>query len=284
MYKNILFILMTLFSAVSANITETNEIATALKNVDQDAFVFINITGTMYQPSNSLSDHQWRTYFAGRVNKLAVADEKKEYLIDKVKNEIVLNIPKKPVEPITAQLIADLQKKHIPVLGITKKRIATTYADNFGEITSNHLLSIGIDLRKTLEYFDVITDDDNSGYSFGYGILFSNGMAAGPALKNFLNRVPVTPSKIVMVDNTLESLESAELALESIDIPFEGFRYGCNDARKANFDPTLGTIEFFAFKYEGKILSEAEALIIKKAHPDTDFEAMLDLFIITNIQ
>lgn len=264
---------------IQGEIIESNEIISILNHVTEDSLVLFNITGTLYEPATTLADNQWRLYFAERVKKLANDQDAGQKLIDKIKNEIVVNIPKKAVEETTPLLIANLQKQKVPVLGITQKYMSTSYADNFGEITYNHLLNLGIDLEKTLSFLNVTRNEGDDSFSFGYGMIFSNKKPVGPALLSFLKLLSNRPSKIVMVDNAHESLANAEAALESTGIEFKGIRYGLSDIRKKNFDPALGTLEFFAFKNEGKVMSDDEALQIKLAHPKIDYDALLDNFI-----
>lgn len=267
-------------SHISAEIIETNEISAVQKHVTPDSLILFNITGTLYEPANTLADNQWRIYFAERVNALISDKIVADRLINKVKNDIVSHLPKKTVEDYTPQLIANLQSQKVPVLGITQKHMATSYADNFGLITRNHLLIIGIDLEQTLSYLNVREHGDDLNHAFAFGLIFTNKKPEGPAILSFLNRLEHQPEKIIMIDNSLDSLENAEAALISTDIKFEGFRYGRADVLKMNFDPILGNIQFFAFIKEGKILSDEEAIQIKQSHPEIDYTLLLDSFIL----
>ena len=263
---------------ISAEIPETNEISSIEKYVTADSLVLFNITGTLYKPANTLADNQWRNYFAERVNSLVTDKAVANRLINKVKNDIVNHVPKKAVEDYTPQLIRKLQNQQIPVLGITQKQFVTSYAENFGLITSHHLLSIGIDLERTLLYLNV-KDGDDPNHSFAFGLIFTNKKPVGPVILSFLNRIACKPEKIIMIDNSRDSLENAEAALTSTDIKFIGFRYGRADDLKTNFDPVLGNIQFMIFIKEGRILSDEEALQIKRANPKEDYTNLLDSFI-----
>lgn len=260
-------------------IIETKEIRTLLPYVNKDSYIFFNITGTLYAPSTTLSDNQWREYFSTRVKQKINDPDISQKMIDQIKNMIVQKLPKRNVEEITPQLIANLQDQKIVVFGITKKQMATSYADNFGLITRNHLLSLGINLEKTLSYLSTEKIENENGYSFAYGILFTNKQPEGPALLSFLKQNNLHPSSIIMVDNSRESLESVQEALMPTGIAFKGIRYGRADSLKESFDPTLGTIEFFALIHESKILSDAEAVDIKQNHSTVNYEAMLDDYI-----
>lgn len=263
----------------SAEIIETNEIDKVLEYVNQDSFVFFNITGTLYQPSNALSDNQWREYFSKRVKQLVADPQAAQALIDQTKNLIVQKIPKKTVEEKVPQLIADLQAKKIVVLGLTQKQAATSYADNFAFITQNHLVNLGISLEKSLSYFKREQKPVQETYTFAYGILFTNKNPEGQILLEFLKTVDPKPSEVIAVDNSRSSLENVQQALDAAGIKFIGLRYGRADAVKAHFDATLGTIEFLTFIKEGKILSDAEAAELKAKQPDVNYEALLDQYI-----
>lgn len=273
--------------ALFGEIIESNEIKTLIPFVNQNSFVFLNITGTLYAPSNTLADHQWREYFSDRVQKVVRDEEIAQQLIDKVKNQIVNHIPKKHVEEFTPRLIDHLQDQGIVVLGLTQKMIETSYATNFAEITHKHLLSLNIQLDRTLNYFHMPKSYvEQKDFAFTYGILFTNKQPVGPALIAFLQESGRQPSNVVIVDNSIDSLESAQKALESTEITFTGIRYGCADDAKKEFDPVLGIIEFFAFINQGEILSDEEALKIMPTDRSINYEAMLDEYIkqVTEIQ
>lgn len=273
-----------LMTSAFAEIIETQEIETVLDYVSQDSIVFFNITGTLYEPSNALSDNQWREYFANRVKEIAPDQAVGHALVNRTKNLIVQKIPKKNVEQKTPQLIADLQNKKIPVLGLTKKQASTSYADNFAWITQNHLASLGIHLDKTLGYLRFTAEPPMTlGYTFVYGILFTNKQSEGKAVQAFVNTIEKKPSIVIAVDNTLSSLEDIEQILNANKIKFVGLRYGRADKTKANFDATLGIIEFLTYVNEGRILSDAEALKIKQTQKDVNQEALLDEYIRTHL-
>lgn len=267
---------------LSANIIETNEMSTVENHITNDTLVLFNITGTLYEPSTTLSDNQWRTYFSERVNAIVQNKSCADRLINNVKNAIVNNLPKKPVEEFTPPFIANLQDQKIVVLGISQKQVSTSYADNFGLITRNHLLNVGINLENTLGYLHM-NGQDNQDHSFTYGIIFTNKKPVGPAITAFLNRLENKPSKIIMVDNSLKSLNNAEESLMTTGIPFQGFRYGRSDILKQNFDPTIGTIQFFYFIAQEQIISDERALQVKESNPDVDYNALLDTWIIESV-
>lgn len=268
---------LTTSAGLQADIVESNEISIVREYASDDTLVLFNVTGVLYGPSTTFGDNQWRLYFADRVNKIVKNPEIAQDLIDKVKSESVLNIPKKAIEPITATLIAELQSNEIPVFGITKKLPTTSYAENFALVTSNHLHSIGIELENTMAYLPMNKRGDDGTHTFLYGMIFTSKKPVGQGILGFLKRLIYHPTKIVLIDNERASLEEAEAALAETGIAFQGIRYGRTDDDK--FDPTLGTIEFMAWINDKKVMSDEEALLIKQSNPNVNYEIMLDVYI-----
>lgn len=268
--RHLLFLLFIL--PLHGEIVETKEMASVLRHTDSRSLILFNVSDTLYEPATTLADNQWRIYFAGLAAKTI---PNSDAFVNKIKNLIVSNIPKRAVEPITVHLIRELQKEQLPVLGITKKYLSASYAENFGEITHKHLLSIGIDLEITLNFLPVLDKQDDNAHSFDFGIIFTNKQPEGPALLSFLKRIPWVPRKIIMIDNSREALENVEEALKPTGIMFIGMRYGRCDGRKQTFDPDLGTIQFFEYIKKGRVMYDEEAKKFKREHPDMPYEALL---------
>lgn len=256
-------------------IKQIDHISDVKNSIDSQSLVLFNITGTLYESSTTMSDQKWREYFAGRVTKLIPDQELANKIINATKNDIVQSVPKKLVEPQTKDLIQELQAKKIPVFAITEKKMATDYAENFGQITSDHLKRLGINLEKSATYSKIPVQSGSDKYSFAYGIIFSNKKPVGPAVMEFLQDSGLKPSRIIMIDDSQQSLENVQKDLDK-SIEFYGFRYGHTDAKKAQFDPTLGIIEFLAFSKNRKIMSDEDAMKIRKANPAVNYENQLD--------
>lgn len=277
-------ILITPFSISQLNgeIIEIESIASLQDYTKEDGLVLLNVGETLFSPSCMLADTQWRTYFVERVNKLVLQQEIAQALIDEVKGLIVKMVPKITPEQITPSLVADLQKKQIPVLGYTQRQIATSYAPNNGLIVSRHLLSMGIDLAKSLDYFDAASYG-NEKHDFQFGIIFTNKHSVGPAVAEFLQSVTGL-SQVIMVDDDLKVLKETEAVLEPLNIAYFGLRYGRTDTRKVAFDSNVANIQYFSFIQENKLLSDTEALDILLKTSGVDYQAKLDNWICLRAQ
>lgn len=269
-------------SQLSGEIIEIESIASLQDYIHEDGLALLNVGETLFSPSCMLADTQWRTYFVERVNKLVSQQEIAQAIIDEVKGLIVEKIPKITPEPITPSLIADLQKKQIPVLGYTQRQIATTYAPNNGLIVNHHLLSMGIDLAKSLDYFDAASYSSEK-HDFQYGIIFTNKHSVGPAVAEFLQN-NTGPSQVILVDDDLEVLKETEAVLEPLHIAYFGLRYGRTDTRKVAFDSNIANIQYFSFIQENKLLSDTEALNILLETSEVNYQAKLDHWICLRAQ
>jgi hypothetical protein len=284
MKKILSFIYVFVFTISSAaaslygEIIETQEIKTLVPFVNQESFVFLNVSSTLYSSSNTLGGQQWREYFFDRIKEVIDDEEVAQQLYDKITTQLTIHIPERSLEEFTPHLITYLQNKNIIILGHTQKRVSTPYANHFGEMIHDHLLSLGIQFERTLTYFPMRKLGQKD-FSFIHGILFTNEKPLGSILLSFLKQSVKIPSNIIMVDNSLDSLENVQQALESSGISFVGIRYGRADTLQEQFDPILGIIEFLAFMNEGTILSDEEALNTIPDDKSVDYEALLDQYI-----
>lgn len=261
--------------AFEEQIIEIKDITIVRNYIQDDSLVLLNVGGTLFSPSSMLADYQWRQYFEKRVNQLILNSEIASTLIDEVKALIVEKVPKICLEPIMPSFIAELQGNRIPVLGYTKRSISTTYAPNNGQITSNHLAKMGIDLSKTLSYYlaDEFHDKD---LAFQYGIIFTNKNPIGLSIANFLTD---SFSHVILVDDSLKQLQEGLQVLNEVGIRCQGLRYNRIDHRKKSFDHNLATIEFFAFINKNQLITDEEALEISSIHP-LDYEMLLNDWIL----
>jgi len=265
---------LSIISHLNAEITEIAEIKSVKNSIKDNSLVFLNVGDTLFSPSSMLADNQWREYFVERTNQLISEPVAAQRVIDKVKGLIVEKVPKVTPEEATPEFIAQLQNEEIPVYGYTQRNFSTSYAKNNGFITSNHLLKMGIDLNKSLSY-DSIQEYHNASHDFQYGILFSNKNLPGPAIVEFITSRGENPSIVIVVDDSLKTLEEIGSALATAGIDYQGLRYGRIDSRKNAFDPQIGTIQFFAFINENRLLTDSEAMQIRDENPETDYQAEL---------
>ena len=276
--KAISFLIIFLFitsTHLNSLIIETDDISSIMTEADSQTLVLFNITNTIYTSSTTMGDSLWKNYFAKKVHDLLSDQKTADDVVNHVKNKIVTSVPKKLVDEKIAGMITCLQENQIPVLGLTLKHLSRPYAENFGEITSKHLVSLGIDFEKTNAYLQVDLDRYNEPQQqYAYGLIFTSGSPPGNAVSHFLKRTSLT--KVIIIDDRQRNLEDAEQIILQNDIAFTGFRYTKCDTRKERFDPTLGIIEFLKFLSTGEVISDDEAASIKELTPFIHYETLLE--------
>jgi hypothetical protein len=159
----------------------------------------------------------------------------------------------KIVEEGTSQIIKDLQKQGVVMMGLTTQGLALATR------TQLQLASLEIDLSQTAPY---ATQDyyftNGHGVLYRHGILFTSGTPKGPALEKLLNLMQLRPSKIVFINDKKTHLQDIERSLEKMGIPFVGLRYGYSDKRTESYNPEIAKIQFEQSSF-AHILSDQEA-------------------------
>lgn len=99
---------------------------------------------------------------------------------------------------------------------------------------------------------------------FHHGIIYTtNSVNKGELLQKILEKTGYRPSKIVLVDDKLDSLNSVESAMKKFGIEFIGFAYLRTAKEHVNFDPVVANIQLDCLMTKGIILSDDEAAQIK---------------------
>lgn len=246
-----------------------------IEEVDSSTLVLLNLTNTLYNSANTMGNSLWKEFFVDKVHAVIVDPIQADQIANQMKKKIVLVVPKKLFEEDSKDRIASLQAKQIPVVGLTLKHLSRPYAENFGEITKDHLLSLGIDFDKTNQYLD-LSDKEDDYYHYKYGIIFTAEKAPGKAVRLFLERMNQSIQKVIVVDNHTENLEDIEESIKETCI-CKGYCY--NASHHLVFKPELGTIQFQEFLRSGKVLSDEEAETL--FDPSVDYDALLEELIIS---
>jgi hypothetical protein len=138
-------------------------------------------------------------------------------------------------------LIQKLQDQKIPLLGFTA--IDTSVIPGIGFIPiwrAKELKRLGINFHPITSSFpkENIEFTEFSSFRGTFplykdGILYSNVTASkGSVIKAFLNKIEKIPSRIIFIDDSLENLQSVELELQNLGIPYLGIHY------RVQVDPT----------------------------------------------
>lgn len=263
-----LIALLFFIDSISAAIIETSSFSDLLKEVDQESLVFIDMDETMVTGSRTLGSQQWWTHMKATWNRAEPSGEESTADFNRLVNLIIDHVPEVCVEESIPTIIQTLQNQGITVWSLTA-RMKNSPWDSQHDLTTARLLSkLGIDLTRSSIPPAVSHERLAAFPHFSLGVLYTNWSSKGPYLRNFLNTLDYRPTKIVMIDDSMDQLKSVELIAEELAIEFIGFHYPVVKERGIEFDPALGNIELEALHQKGLLLSDEEARRIKEENPD----------------
>lgn len=189
---------------------------------------------------------------------------------DKLWSIYINSIPTALVDPKNPIIIKNLQNKSIKVIGLT--RFLTGKIGTIPSISDwriNELAHFGIDFSKAFPNdnnisFNQFTFEDKHP-EFKNGVLFTTlAVSKGDLLKTFLDKINWKPTKIIMIDDTIDNLKSVEQYSLQANIPFEGYEYRAYLNYPSNFDKKVSEYQTeYLIKHE-KWITREEAK--KKMH------------------
>lgn len=257
MLKKILLAILLLFSThLQGEIIEIYEIEDIRSFVTQkDTLVLFDIDNTLITSSMSLGSYAWRTWIKNKLPN----HELDFPLYDALVLYIAKNIPWKPVESNTPQLIADLQLNNIPVFAFTARGRKRWYNMNIHGVdyfTHRQLDHIDIHFNQTL-----IPDELQKLESdyFHEGIIFAGSIQKGNLFKHLFKDLNYHPSLIIFIDDKLELVQSVESAIQEFGIPIIGFWYRRTERDDKSFNPLIANIQLEHLLLKNSIIGNAEA-------------------------
>ena len=154
--------------------------------------------------------------------------------------ELQHSIPFKPVEQVTAGVIQDLQQKGVPVLGLTARRLELI------DVTIKNLRDMGIDFSLSSAAKGTTSFSINHPNIFINGIMFCGGSretekignqthAKDRAIKALIKHFDMNPTRVIVVDDRHDYLESIVNTIVSMGIDCVGIRYSRSDERLSRF-------------------------------------------------
>jgi FMN phosphatase YigB (HAD superfamily) len=154
--------------------------------------------------------------------------------------ELQHSIPFKPVEEATAGVIQELQQTGVPVLGLTARRLELI------DITIKNLRDMGIDFSLSSAAKEPTSFAINHPNIFINGIMFCGGSretekignqthAKDRAIKALIKHFNMNPTRVIVVDDRHDYLESIVSTIVSMGIDCVGIRYSRSDERLSCF-------------------------------------------------
>lgn len=261
MLKKIIYTFFCFFTLgvaqLPAEIEEITQIEQILSSIEKDdTLILFNISEVVIDSQIDLGTSAWRKYIRKRAPQAH----------DALTLFVARNVPQKPVEDVTPQIIKNLQDKGYPVMAFTSRGRSEWYSTKVpgvDQLTEDLLKEIHVDFSRS-QLPPAFKNLDKSLFAPYYrnGILYANHMEKGDFLKEILQSTGYRPSKIIFVDDKRDSLETVETALKELGIPFAGFWYTRTALDHHNFSLMIAHVQLAKLIFEARLLSNDEASLI----------------------
>lgn len=213
-----------------SKIIESKKIIDVLDHVDKNTLALFDIDNTLIWSVEEFGSYEWSCYMSSRFCKNGIDLIEAMRKTCDIFGQIGDLISFKPVEPVTIDVLKNLDKKRISNIGLTKRMFSLATP------TIKHLRSAGIDFSKNLLHKNDIVFDDM--FAFFKGVIYSGlREEKGACLIKFLEKIGQKPSNILFVDDSKHHVEEVHESLNSYGIPTTCIRYGGADHRAATFEP-----------------------------------------------
>ena len=214
-------------SLLMSSIVETNHFDDILSYVDQapslKMMVICDLDNTLIMPCEALGSVAWSEHLVKKLQSKGVSrkdSETIEYILWKT---IQPNIEVKTVDVKTAEVIYNLKKRQIPVLGLTAR-----YPEN-SLFTFAQLKSVDIDLslQKDLPIVDLQLPLQAS---YEKGVLFATTVnKKSDVLLSFLELHKMDLDYVIFIDDKYHHVEDVEKACKNLGIECMGIRFSGAD-------------------------------------------------------
>ncbi|MBS0604180.1 MAG: DUF2608 domain-containing protein [Verrucomicrobia bacterium] len=244
------------FSTGDALVTETNDFAHAFTYLEEDTLYVFDLDNTIIETAQHLGSDQWVTYKLDHLTKQGLSlDDALNHVIPcwlEVQNRTEMKL----VDPAIPDLLYKMQKKHVTMIGLTKR------PPQLANRTLEQLKPLNVDFSKTAHMQEEVVFEDLKGTAFKQGIIFvAQGIDKGPSLLAYLKKLKKMPKRIVVIDDKMSHVKNIASAVEPLGINFVGIRYGKADEKVNAFNPKIAELQMEHFK---GILSDEQALHLLK--------------------
>jgi len=246
------FAALYFFSSLEGLVTETNDLAHAFTYLKEDTLYVFDLDNTLIETAQHLGSDQWFSHKVEQMAKEGLSTAEACEKIFSLYGEILDRTEMRLVDPSIPDLLYKMQKKHVPMIGLTKRN------PSYAKRTFEQIAPLHIDFTKTAYLKEEIHFEELGETFYKQGIIFvGQGMEKGPCLLAYLKKLDKMPKQIVMIDDKMSHVQNIAKTIEPLGISFVGIRYGGADEKVKAFNPKIAEIQLEHFQ---KILSDEQAL------------------------
>ena len=254
-------VLLLFFQVALGKIVTTDsltDIEKLLDNADKQSLVIFDCDDVLIRQTDATCSPEGWKVLSGY---LAAVSKKSPELGQKLTRTIWETAPQTLVDSDMPRLVAQLQKRGIKVMVLTKMANKPLDGTTSADLRVDELFRFGFDFSKMWtnlqpKFFGL---DWKSPY-YKSGIVFSEPGGKGDALKSFLKYAKLKPSKIFFIDDKVENLKSVEHAFAKDRVRMTCIEYTASKklSRKFEFSNVRLQVQLHLLNEEGKWYSDEE--------------------------
>lgn len=234
-----------------------------LESVDSSVLILFDVDDTLISPKDMLLKRcNTKLIYKLLVEHGSFCDLRKprhEYLLSIILAQAEFEL----VNPKSIELIQNLQSRRIPTFAFTAAPAGQLgKIDNLAQWRFDQLKHRGLDFQSFLGSDVCIEWEKKLNQKtpvFFKGILFASFRPKGEVLLEFLKKLDCKFSKIFLLDDRREYLESVDCVLKKNQIPFEGYLYQEAISRSYPVDDKIARKQIQTLLKEEKWLSDEES-------------------------
>ncbi len=181
---------------------------------------------------------------------------------DLILSKIYLQKTNNLVDANIIQILAELQAKHIPAIGLTKTNIGSKgYMQSQEDARLVELEELGISFSETFPDKNgmvLMIDEEKNQPIFKDGVLFCDRYSKEEVLSTFISRLNFKPKNVLFIDGKLKNVKSVEEKMEKQGIAFQGYHY-IAVKKDLEIDDELAKYQLKHLLETGKWLNDEEA-------------------------
>jgi len=250
MFKSLIIISIFMTNLLFSKIIEIEEIEDILIYSNKESLIVIDVDSSIMELRQDLGSQKWLENEIQKNKKVELNN------LFSLWHKILLCSKAKSLEKKTPDIIHQLQKNNIQIIGLSRKNIEIGYQ------THKQLKSLDIDFSiKPLFSSDIEIHTKYAAKCLDNIIFCGFKNDEVNTFFSFLDQICYYPKKIVFIGNDDQKLLSMKKRAKKQKIPFIGLAYHKIDEISADFDPEITKEQL---KYFGKILPDKEAKKLRK--------------------
>lgn len=250
-----IFVLFLLFlSSLEAKIIETTTVRDVCPHIDEKTWFLVDLDNTLFQGANAIGHANWFYDEVERLMKKGLTREEafNEFYPTWVTSQKMCSVI--PIEKEFVDLIHELQKKGIVVMGFTHRQPV------IADATLKQVSSLGIDFTITAPSCMTFELNSKNPTLYKQGVLFVGDFnKKGEIFLPFLAKIEKSPAKVVFIDDKLKNVEEVDRILNTQGIDYVGIYYRAIEQTETPYKKDLAE---FQKQFLYRIMTNEEATLL----------------------